>query len=556
MRADTLLFNGDIHTLDPDQPRATAIAIVDEHIIAVGDDSLTGEIDAERRIDLGGHTVVPGFNDAHNHMLSFGVGLTQIDLATPPMRSVRDICDAIAARAAVTPEGDWVIGTRYDQNKLAEQRHPLASELDAVAPNHRVWLRHTSGHMCVVNTRVLRSISDRPVPAGGRLGVDEHGVLDGLILEQAQRLITELVAPMEIDAMVGAIAQASVRYLSEGVTSATEAGVGAALISPSPHELAAWQIASQRGVLGVRTNLLIGIELLNALNDAAPDQFAPGTDALLQPGAGDDWLRIGGTKIFSDGSLIGRTAAMFEPFEASPHGSHCGCGFFQTEPDLLRRLILDAHRRGWQVCTHAIGDRAVATVLDCYNEALTTMPRAGARHRIEHCGVISESLLDQVAGLGVIPVPQGRFIGEIGDGMKLALGEHRTPDCYRQRSFLDHGIVLPGSSDRPVVDGAPLLGIHDMVNQRTDSGEPFVPAEALSVEQAVWAYTRGSAYAAFDEDRKGALSPGMLGDLVVLDRNIFSIDRDGINETRVLATMTGGNVVYDAGDGALDATGP
>jgi predicted amidohydrolase YtcJ len=549
MRAETLFFNGSFHTLDPTRPRATAIAVSGERIVAVGGDELHREIRAQRMIDLGGLTVVPGFNDAHNHMLSFGTGLADIDISSPPMHSVGDICDAVAERAARTPVGGWVIGSRYDQNKLAEQRHPHVSELDTAAPNHRVWLRHTSGHMCVVNSAVVRSIIDRPVPAGGQLGVDDDGTINGLVLEQAQRLITQLVAPLDVDTMVQALADASRHYLSEGVTSATEAGVGASLISPSPHELQAWRLAAERGVLGVRTNLLIGIELLNALSEATPGEFDPGTDDLLTPGARNDWLRVGGTKIFSDGSLIGRTAAMYHPFEADPHGGDCGCGMFQTEPELLRRLILDAHRRGWQVCTHAIGDRAVATVLDCYAEALRSMPRSNARHRIEHCGVISEDLIDKVAGLGVIPVPQGRFIGEIGDGMKHALGEHRTPDCYRQRSFLEHGIALPGSSDRPVVNGAPLLGIHDMVNQKTDSGEPFVPAEALTVDQAVGAYTRGSAYAAFDEHRKGTLRADMLADFVVLDRDIFDIDRDGIRETRVVATVTGGSVVYDNGLG-------
>jgi predicted amidohydrolase YtcJ len=166
--------------------------------------------------------------------------------------------------------------------------------------------------------------------------------------------------------------------------------------------------------------------------------------------------------------------------------------------------------------------------------------------RIEHCGVIAEPLLDKVKALGVIPVPQGRFISEIGDGMKRALGAHRTPDAYRQRSFLERGIPLPGSSDRPVVNGAPLLGIHDMVNQRTAAGESFAPQEALSVGQAVRAYTAGSAYAAREEHLKGTLAPGLLADFVVLGDDLATVDRDGIGETAVLATIVGGDVRYDA----------
>jgi predicted amidohydrolase YtcJ len=445
----------------------------------------------------------------------------------------------------MTPPGEWVIGSGYDQNKLAERRHPTAAELDAVAPGHRVWLKHNSGHMCVVNGLVLADIqaAGLPVPAGGALSMGDDGRPDGLVQEQAQSLVRRLTYPMSLARMTAALARANQRYLSEGVTSATEAGVGAGLLANSPIELRAWQEARRQGQLGVRVNLLIATEALHALDHHDDDGECFALDGGLHTGMGDEWLRIGGMKIFSDGSLIGRTAAMFEPFEGGGHGE-CGCGFFQTEPELLRQRIVAAHRSGWQVATHAIGDRAVATVLDIYAECLERWPRADARHRVEHCGVLAAPLLDKVQVLGVIPVPQGRFISEIGDGMKAALGPHRTPDAYRQRSFLERGIPLPGSSDRPVVNGAPLLGMHDMVNQRTAAGEPFAPAEALTVEQALRAYTAGSAYAAFEERLKGTLSPGMLADLVVLGDELLAVDRDGIGEVPVQATVVGGEIRY------------
>lgn len=544
MRVDTIFRRGNIHTMDPARPRASAVAMLAGRIVAVGDDDLVDNLQAAQVIDLGGRTVVPGFNDAHNHMLFYGGTLTSLNLASPPMRTVADICAAVRERAAQTPEGGWIIGSKYDQNKLAERRHPTAQELDAVAPKHRVWLRHTSGHMCTVNSMVLADIAGKPVPSGGVVEEGPDGRRTGLVQEQAQALVSGLVYPLSVDAMVDMIALANRNYLAEGVTSATEAGVGAALVLHSPIELRAWQEARRRGVLNVRTNLLMGVEMLHHVEHAVDEEAPFGLDGGLSSGMGDEWLRIGGVKIFSDGSLIGRTAAMFEPFYGDD-GNECGCGFFQTEPDVLRRLIIDAHRSGWQVGTHAIGDRAVSTVLDCYEEAQRLYPRAGTRHRIEHCGVMGVGLLDKVKALGVVPVPQGRFVNEIGDGMKRALGAHRTPDAYRQRSFLERGIPLPGSSDRPVVNGAPLLGIHDMVNQRTSAGEPFVPEEALSVQQAVHAFTVGSAYAAYEEHYKGTLAPGMLADLVVLGADIFSIDRDGIGETSVDATVVGGQILHD-----------
>jgi predicted amidohydrolase YtcJ len=211
----------------------------------------------------------------------------------------------------------------------------------------------------------------------------------------------------------------------------------------------------------------------------------------------------------------------------------------------LRRIITRAHRAGWQVATHAIGDRAVATVLDIYQDALAAHPRSDHRHRIEHCGVCRPEDVRRLAALGVIPVPQGRFISEIGDGMLEALGPVRSTWCYRQRSFLDAGLLVPGSSDRPVVNGAPLLGIHDMVNQRTASGRPFNRAEALTPEEAIRCYTLHSARAAFREGDLGSLAPGKLADFAVLSADPTAIAPESIAAIEVLATVVGGRVAHD-----------
>jgi predicted amidohydrolase YtcJ len=230
---------------------------------------------------------------------------------------------------------------------------------------------------------------------------------------------------------------------------------------------------------------------------------------------------------------------MFEDFDGEPGNN----GYFQMDETKLHNLILKAHRSGWQVATHAIGDRAVASVLDAYEAALDRYPRTNTRHRIEHCGMCRAEAVQRIADLGVIPVPQGRFINEIGDGMLRAIGDRRQ-DCYRQQSFLDAGVVLPGSSDRPVVKGAPLLGIHDMVNQATGSGQPFNPHEAVSVEDAIRSFTLHAAIASFDENNKGSIEVGKLADLTVLDRDITTIDKSEIAGTGVEATMVGGRFEY------------
>ena len=543
MRLDTLIHNGNIHTVDTARPRASAIGIVGEHIVFVGDDADAGSLTARRTIDLGGATVVPGFNDAHQHMSHYGDALRRVDLSSPPIASVVDICDAIARRAATTPADQWIVGAGYDQNKLAEQRHPTADELERAAPGHAVMLQHNSGHMMTVNRRLLSlaRVGERPVPSGGEVVTDEDGLPTGLLLEQAQELVSSLYKPYSTAEVAESLRLASAAYLADGITSCAEAGVGLGLVGHTPVELSAFQQAREQGDLGVRVTAMVAQESLHHVDHHADDHGDRTLDLGLRTGFGDDWLRIGNAKVFADGSLIGRTCAMHEPFANDGDNR----GFFQLEPEELRPIIIEAHAAGWQVGVHAIGDRAVSVVLDIYQEALALHPRLDHRHRIEHAGVVVPDDVDRMARLGVIPVPQARFISELGDGMARALGSDRVANCYRQKSFLDAGIPLPGSSDRPVVRGAPLLGLHDLVNQRTESGAPFNPHEALTAAEALTAYTLGSAYASFDDRRKGSISEGKLADLAVLSADPLAIDPDGIAEIQVDATIVGGAVAHD-----------
>jgi predicted amidohydrolase YtcJ len=547
VHVDTVFFRGNVLTLDPDRPRATALAVLGDRLVAVGDDDDLSGLSADRRIDLGGATVVPGFHDAHNHCVYFGMSLAELPLGSPPVHSLADIYDAVAAAAQQTAPGEWILGGGYDHNRLVERRHPTAAELDRVAPDHRVWLRHTSGHMAVVNSAVLAAIGidQAAVPAGGKVERDADGRPTGLLLETAQALVRDLVYPYPLEQIAGAIDRATSQYVAEGITSAQEAGIGGALIAWSPQELAAYRMARASGRLHVRTTLMVAADVLHEVGGSPQDAATFGLDLGIATGLGDEWLRIGPLKIFSDGSLLGRTAAMKADFADDPGNR----GYLQREPDELRELIRRAHRAGWQIATHAIGDHAVATVLDCYEHALADVPRADHRHRIEHCGVVGDADLQRIARLGVIPVPQGRFVFELGDGMARALGPDRTRDCYRQRSFLDSGIALPGSSDRPVVTGTPLLGIADLVLRRTASGEAFTPDERITPLQALHAWTMGSAYAAFEEHLKGSLVPRKLADFAVLSDDLTAVDPEQIAELRVLATVVGGEIRHDVGLG-------
>ena len=540
---DLALVNANVLTMDPSRPRAASVAVAGGRITAL-DEIPPG---AERVVDLRGATVLPGFHDAHNHMIGFGMSLGEVDIGSPPVGSLDELYEAIARRAEATAPGEWVIGSGYDQNKLGGH-HPHRDALDRAAPGRRVWLRHTSGHMCVVNSLVLADLGIDTAATempGGRVATDSGGRPNGLLEERAQLLVGSLVYPYPLAELTDAIARAAEQYLKEGVTSCTEAGIGGGWVAHSPAELAAYAAARDQGRLGVRVELMTAGEVLHPLGAHADDGLVAGLDLGIRTGFGDDWLRLGAVKIFADGSLVGRTAALHDPYHRS--GGAEGSGYLQADADALRAAIIAAHRSGWQVATHAIGDRAIDLALDAYADALEGYPRRDPRHRIEHFAVVQPRQVARAAELGVIAVPQGRFATELGDGMLAAVGPDRHAWLYRQRSLLEAGMVLPGSSDRPVVAGAPLLGIDGMVNRRTSSGAPFNPGEAVTAEQALRAWTWGSAYASRQEHVKGSIAPGMLADLVVLSEDPTAVSPDRIAGLEVLATITGGQPRYDAG---------
>ena len=541
---DLLLVNANVITMDPARPRASAVAVAGGRIVAVGDDApdLASGVKAENILNLRGATLVPGFHDAHNHMIGFGLSRTEIDLRAG---SLDDLYARVAARAAATPAGAWIIGAGYDQTKTGA--HPHRDALDRIAPGHRVWLKHTSSHMGVVNSLVLRDLgidSAAPHVDGGRVATDPGGRPTGLMEERAQELVGNLTRPYPLTTLTEAVAVAGEHYLREGLTSVTEAGVGGGWIGQSPVELAAYVAARDQGRLHVRTELMVISDAFHPLAAHPSDGIEAGIDLGLRTGFGDDWLRLGPMKVFTDGSLVGRTAAMTAPYDGDPGNR----GYMQADADHLTGVIIAAHRAGWRVAAHAIGDRAIDLALDAFAAANDRYPRRDPRHRIEHFAAARPDQVARVAALGVIPVGQGRFATELGDGMLASVGPDRHSWLYRQRSLLDAGVVLPGSSDRPVVTGTPLLGIHDMVNRRTAAGAPFNAGEAITAADALRAYTWGSAYASKAEHAKGSIEEGKLADFTVLSEDPTAVSPGGIKGLEVVATIVDGRLGYSALD--------
>ncbi|SNR22942.1 amidohydrolase [Blastococcus mobilis] len=538
MLLDALFTHGRFTTLEPDRPTATAVGVVGGLIVGF-DEELAG-CRAETTLDLGGAPVVPGLHDAHQHLSARGQDLLMCDVSPAAVRTLDDVYAAVGRHAAGLAPDAWVLATGLDDGKL--DGSPTREGLDAVCGGRPVWVAHASHHAGVANTVAIRRIGftdprDLPDVDGGWIERRPDGDPTGLIAERAMTLIFAHIRPQPFEEFVHAIELGSRAALADGLTSVTEPGISGAMIGNSPTDLAAFMTARDRGVLGVRMTVMPEI---SALHDIERDGL--GLDLGLRSGLGDDVLRIGAVKIISDGALTARTAAVCCDYADRPGGR----GLLLDDAAVLQEKILAAHRAGWQIGTHAIGDAAVEVILDAYERAQELHPRTDPRHRIEHCGLADDRQIERLKQLGVVPVPQGRFLDELGDSYVTALGRERAGLLYRQRSFLDAGIELPGSSDCPVVDGSPLRGIHSLVNRQLPDGSVLNPAERLTPLQALRAYTVGSAYADHQDHRKGTLARGKLADFVVLSDDLLRVAPDSIGDVAVVATVVGGVVRHGA----------
>lgn len=531
---DTLFTGGTFVTLESAMPEASAVVVRDGRITWVGDraDASANVGRGHRTVDLAGATIVPGFIDAHHHLMTLGYWMANIDCSFPAVTSIADIAERVRAKVATTPAGEWIRGRGYDDNKLVERRHLTRADLDAVSPGHPVIIRNASGHMCVANSFALRQagiVKGTAAPFGGHIGVDEDGEPNGLLQETAQELLGAEWLPRERGQLAELLHTAGRAYLAAGVTSGHEAGIW------SPEEFSVIQDAWSDGSLALRTYLMIRTPMLEALEGVG-----------IHTGFGDERLRVGSIKIISDGSLIGRTAAVHEPFVGHDHHDLGLASYPQEELD---ELVWRAHRAGWQLAIHAIGDRAVSMCLDAYESALRRQPRADHRHRIEHCGIVNPEIIARMARLGVIPSGQPPFIAEFGDGFLEHLSPERVRYTYALRSYLDAGIPLAAGSDSPVSTYRPLVGIQAAVTEKTLSGRDFAPEEKLTVEEALGLYTRNAAYAAFEENVKGSISVGKYADFALLGSDIRTVDPEAISAIPVLATVQGGKVVHEASGG-------
>lgn len=514
----TRLTNARFLTMDPDHPVAHDLGIWRGRI--AGLDEAVTSLPAREVIDLQGATVLPGFVDAHVHLAWTGFKETTASIAgRTRIDDVLAAVDAAAAREGAP--GSWLSIAGYDQRPLG--RHLTAAELDRVSHGRKVFLLHDSGHGCVVNSAVLDLLPADVPHENGFLAEGAMGAARALRLPYSQRELAE------------AIGRAARTCLAEGVTACAEAGIGGTLFGHSPVELGAYQLARDEGLLPLRVQLMVSADRLNPVAAHPADGIPRALDLGLRTGFGDDRLSVGALKIYTDGGMMARTAALTRPYEGLDH-----TGQLQDDPRALADTIVDGHLAGWQLAVHAIGDRAADLALDALERAQRLRPRPAARHRVEHAGLIRPDQLPRFARLGVTAVVQPNFLRYFGDDYAAIMGEERAPWLYRGRGFLDHGIPLVGSSDRPVTDGSPLRAVQFMVERASASGQVIGPDEGITVDEALHAYTVAGAHACHWEDTLGSLTPGKRADLVVLGDDPRRVDPSRIGAIEVAATYVDG----------------
>ncbi|MFD9903303.1 amidohydrolase [Streptomyces sp. NPDC059063] len=518
------ITNARVVTMDPARPTARELGIWQGRVVGLDDD--VAGLGARRVIDLGGATVLPGFIDSHVHLIWAGLKAQAPSVA--PSRRVDDILKAVADAVAARPAGSWVTLGGYDQRAL--DRPLTAKELDAVSAGRKVYLGHVSGHACLVNTAVLDLLPPHI-----------NAVSDGFLAEDDMGAVLRLRPPHTLTELADAIAHSARVCRSEGITACAEAGIGSELFAHSPIEGAAFQLAHESGRLPVRVQLMVAADALRPVDAADEDTTERAFGVGLRTGFGEGRLSIGALKVFTDGGMMARTAALTEPYVGSD-----AAGQLQTDRQSLKETIVEGHRAGWQLAVHAIGDRAVDVALDALETAQRVHPRPDARHRVEHAGLVRPDQLPRFAALNATAVVQPSFLRHFGDDYAAIMGPERAPWMYRGRGFLDHGVRLAGSSDRPVADGAPLRAIQFMVERASASGALIGPKEAVTVEEALRAYTADAAYACHWEDSAGTLTPGKRADLVVLGDDPTRVDPSRIGDIEVVDTFVEGEQNEDA----------
>lgn len=536
-QADLVLRGGKIWT-GYGNPTVEAVAIHGNKVLATGSNaemaSLAGP--GTRTIDLAGRFAMPGLNDAHLHLISTGLLRGKVD-ATPDAAPTRAaLMEALKARAAETPKGSWVTARGFDQTRYPDGLMPTASELDAALPDHPVSVTRACGHITVANSRALALAGidvGSPDPEGGLIG-RENGHLTGLLAENAQNLVYDVQPTPSLAEIIDAIEAGGRHLLQFGITSCMDAAVGQI---DGMTEIAAYQQAEKSGRLPVRVWATL-------LGDPASSIVEPCHAAGLVTGAGSDMFRIGGVKVFTDGSAGGRTAWMRRPYVGQPDNYGV-----RMLPDAQLFELVDRYTAmGYTMVCHGIGDAAIDQLVRAYERVRAVDPHHQRRHRIEHCGYADDALNQRMLKAGILPAPQQAFIYDFGDAYVSVLGPERGMSSYPIATWDRLGMKPSTGSDSPVCSPNPFPDLYAMLTRKTHKGTVMNAAEILTPEQALRAYTEHGSYSQGAEKVKGRLETGMLADIAVFSNDLLTAAPETIlRDTRCEMTILDGRVVHDRG---------
>ena len=543
-KADLIFTHGNIYTGAVDAAsslgagkRSEALAVMGDRILAVGtrDEIMKLKGPETKIVDLGGHFVMPGFNDAHMHLAS--AGLEKMNLNLAGVKTLDEFRERILAQLEKAEPGEWIVGGGWDETLWPVKVLPTRWDLDEVSQGHPVFLQRVDGHMAVANTRALQlasvTVASRD-PEGGKIDRDEAGTPNGILREKAQVLVQSVIPKPTHEKRRQAIELALADLASHGITSAQDY---------SPWEnFQIYEELEHDGKLTARISEWLDFD----------DSIADLNNRRSSHPASDTMLHTGMLKAFLDGSLGSKTAALLEPYSDNPKNT----GLPQYEEGKLNAMTTERVLAGYQIGFHAIGDKAVQLALDAFAEAEKAAKEAKVkaadggsdyRLRIEHAQVTTPQQILRFKDLKVIASVQPSHLLTDMNWAESYLGPKRAEHSYAWADLLRRGVVLAFGSDYPVEPVTPFRGLYEAVTRMSEDGKKsYYPGEKLNIEQAIAAYTTGAAFAEFAEKQKGKLEPGLLADFIVLDQDITAVPPPRILATKVLRTVVGGQTMYEA----------
>ena len=529
---DLILHNARIYTVDARNSVAEAVAISGDRILRAGSnaDILGLETSSTRIVDVRGAAIVPGLHDAHGHVVGLGQSLQDVDLRGT--QSFEEVVGRVRRRLTTARPGEWVVGRGWDQNDWPEKDWPAHDLLSAASPDNPIYLTRVDGHAGLANRKAMELAGlagSTPDPPGGRIIRAGTGQPTGVVIDGAQALVTSHIPPAGRQQLEDQIQLADLELRRVGITTVHDAGADANTVD-----------AYKRLIEAGRIKTRLYVMLRGSLRELAP---------LLERGPVTDFanhrMAVRSVKIYADGALGSRGAALLEPYADEPATS----GLLTTPPEDVYAQTLAAAKAGFQVAVHAIGDRANRQVLDMFERVQREVPGSRAlRMRVEHAQILDAAEIPRFARLGVIASMQPTHATSDMPWAAVRLGDARIEEgAYVWRKLLDSGAVLASGSDFPVEDANPMLGFYAAITRQDSAGNPpggWTPRQRMTREEALASFTRQAAFAAHAEALTGSIEPGKLADMLVLSHDIMRVPPREILTTAVRMTIVGGEVVY------------